>query len=392
MEKLKDYIKRVEIEKIAAEMVRIPSYSFMEDQEKEIASYIQDFFEREGIESEMTEIRPGRYNVLAKLTGTGGGKSLVLSGHIDTVPPYDMEDAFSGRIEGGKLYGRGAVDMKGADCAMMIALAAIKRSGLPHSGDIYFAGVADEEEQGRGTEYLIDHWPEADAFVVGEPTEMKVCLGHKGLEWIDVDIMGKKVHGGHKDEGVNAIQMAALFIHHIYENYVPVLNQREYPVLGTPTINVGKITGGDQPSTVPDVCRIRLDRRCVPTETIEQVYDELEKIACDIRKTHPEFRAVIRDTFEGQNLLRHEPFLLDEKADVVRSIRTALDIAGSAYEISAFPAWSDAGFVRGYTKSDCLIMGPGRLEVAHSAEEYIEIDDILKAAFVYGAMALDYSK
>lgn len=116
----------------------------------------------------------------------------MLSGHMDTIPAYDMEDAFSGEIKDGCVFGRGSCDMKGPLAAMMIALAAIHRSGVKLAGDLYFTDVADEEEKGLGTKYLIEHGPAADGVTVGEPTDMKIAPGHKGLEWIEVTFYGKK--------------------------------------------------------------------------------------------------------------------------------------------------------------------------------------------------------
>ena len=149
-ERFIEELKKVDVAKLTSDMIKIPSYSFMENQEQEIAQYIYDVFQLEGIESELVEIKPGRYNVYGRIAGGGKGRSLMLSGHIDTVPAYDMADAFSGRIAEGKIYGRGACDMKGPVAAMMAVLIAFRRAGITLPGDVVFAGLADEEEQGRG--------------------------------------------------------------------------------------------------------------------------------------------------------------------------------------------------------------------------------------------------
>ncbi|MFR2965233.1 MAG: M20 family metallopeptidase [Anaerovoracaceae bacterium] len=147
MERIRREIEKIDIASLIADMIKIPSYSFMEEQEKEIAFYIKDFFDKEGIPCTVTEIAEGRYNVSAVLKGSGGGKSLMLTGHMDTVPAYDMEEPFSGRIEDGRIFGRGACDMKGPLASMMAAMAAFKRSGVQLRGDLHFVGVADEEEK-----------------------------------------------------------------------------------------------------------------------------------------------------------------------------------------------------------------------------------------------------
>ena len=391
-ERFMEELKKVDVAKLASDMIKIPSYSFMENQEKEIAEYIYGLFQQEGIESRLLEIKPGRYNVYGTIPGSGGGRSLMLSGHIDTVPAYDMKDAFSGRIAEGNIYGRGACDMKGPVAAMMAVLIAFHRAGITLPGDVVFAGLADEEEQGRGVEYLVSHGPVCDGTIMGEPTDMKISVGHKGLEWIDVKIKGHKVHGGDKEHGINAIEMAARFINRIYEEYVPLLNTREYPVLGVPTINIGRIEGGDQPSTVAGQCLIKLDRRCVPTETIAQVYEELNQICDDLHQEDARFRADVSDVFEGENLLPHVPFCIEKNDPLVLAIQSAMSVTDWTGEVTAFPAWSDAGAISSVTDSICIVMGPGDLSVAHSVDEYIKAADIENAALVYGLTAINYCR
>lgn len=392
-------LAKINVAEITSDLIQIPSYSFLENQEKDIAVFIRDLFAQVGIENELIEIRPGRYNVYAALRGTRNGKrgrSLMLSGHIDTVPAYDMKNAFSGRIADGKIFGRGACDAKGPMVAMIAAMIALKRSETELPGDVFFVGLSDEEEQGRGVEYLLEYGPFCDAVIMGEPTDMKIAIGHKGLEWIDVIVEGRKVHGGNKEEGINAIEMASRFIQKIYNDYVPVLNSRAYPVLGAPTINVGRIEGGDQPSTVPGECIIKLDRRCVPTETISQVYREIEEICNELHAEDPRFSAVIRDNFADEEpMLPHKPYCIDREDPLVLAVQDAMTSAPECPwtgEVTAFPAWSDAGAISSLTRSKCVVMGPGDLGVAYSSHEYIRIRDIEQAAMIYGLAAINYCK
>lgn len=393
MEKILEEIRKTDIAAITSDMIKLPSYSFMEgEQEKEVAFYIKNFFDKEEIPCRVDEIEKGRYNVTAILKGTGGGRSLMLSGHMDTVPAYDMEDAFSGRIADGNVYGRGACDMKGPLASMMAAMAAIKRSGTKLAGDLIFTGVADEEEQGKGVAYLIKNGPYTDGVIVGEPTGLNIAPGHKGLEWIEVSFQGKKVHGGRQKEGINAIEMASRFINRIYERYVPVLDSRAYPVLGAPTINVGTIQGGDQPSTVPDSCIVTLDRRMVPTETIEGVYRELEEIAQQLKSEDSRFSCIIRDVFEDTKTLPHIPFVTEESDPLMVAIKEACVENGKEIVIEPFPAWTDAGFIADNTKSKCVVLGPGELKVAHSIDEYISKSQLEKGAAIYAACAVKYCR
>lgn len=378
---------------LTKEMVEIKSYSFMENQEEEISKYILDFFTENGITSYRTEIVPGRYNTFAILKGedSENNPSLLLTGHMDTVPAYDFKEAFTAREDADYLYGRGSCDMKGALAAMMCAMVNIKESGTKLKGDLIFCGAADEEEAGIGTEILIKTGPEATYAVIGEPTKLEIALGHKGLEWIEISFKGKKVHGGAQKDGVNAIMMAGRFLHKLETEYLPKLEKRTHPVLGTATLNIGTITGGDQPSTVADKCSIRLDRRCLTDETIAQVYEELQAICDELHEEDPKFEAEIRDVFNGETM-PHIPFCTDENSPLVKAAENALGREGMTPVLTCFPAWSDAGFMNALTKSECIVLGPGDLSVAHSIHEKISKKQLLTAVSVYEEMTREICK
>lgn len=370
------------------EMVAIPSYSYMENQEDAISQYILDFFEERGFTAYRKEIEPGRFNTYAVLEGEERENfpSLLLTGHMDTVPAYDFENAFEPREDEENIYGRGALDMKGPLAAAMCAMAELKEAGVRLKGDLIFCGVADEEEAGIGTRYLIENGPEATYSVVCEPSHLEINLGHKGLEWIEITFKGVKVHGGAQNEGVNAIMMAGRFLHKLETEYLPELAKRTHPVLGQATLNIGTITGGDQPSTVADHCSIRLDRRCLTSETIEQVYRELQEIIDQLHEEDPKFEAEIRDVFDGTTL-PHIPFCTDTESAIVKAAEKALRENGIEPVYSCCPCWTDAGFIQAGTKSDCIIFGPGGVATAHSIHEQIRKKDILQAVEIYKSMA-----
>ena len=315
--------------RLTMDMVAIPSYSYMDRQEEAISQYILDFFLAHGVTAYRREIVPGRYNTFAILEGTERetSPSLLLTGHMDTVPAYDFEKAFEPWEDEEYVYGRGTVDMKGQLAAAMCAMVTLKESGTRLKGDLIFCGVADEEEAGIGTRSLIETGPEATYSVICEPTGLEIDLGQKGLEWIEVSFKGHKVHGGAQKEGVNAIMMAGRFLHKLETEYLPKLAQRTHPVLGQATLNIGTITGGDQPSTVADHCSIRLDRRCLPSETIAQVYEELQELIDQLHREDPRFEAEIRDVFDGTTL-PHIPFCTDPDSEVVKAAEKALRASG----------------------------------------------------------------
>ena len=392
---INEHITIEEISKIASDLVKIKSYSNMENQEQGVAEYIHGIFQREGIESELIIVEKGRPNVNAAIRGTGGGKSLMLTGHTDTVPSYGMENAFSGEISKGVLYGRGACDMKGALASMICTMIGMKRAGIKLKGDLHFTGIIDEEEQGKGVLHLIKNGPFVDGAIIGEPTNMRLATGNKGLEWIEIEVIGKKVHAGEMKKGINAISKAAKLIAKIEKDYITVLNSRVHHLLGNPTLNFGTINGGDQPSTVPDSCIIKIDRRWLPSETQESVYGELRQIVLDMKEEDPEFSAIVRDVFESEKILPHKPFFTQNDDDLVKEIQLAMDSInadGQRYirEPLGFPAWTDAGYLSNYTEASCVILGPGELAFAHSIHDSVKLADLYAATLLYGEIAINF--
>jgi succinyl-diaminopimelate desuccinylase len=380
----------LDVESLAIDLIRIPSYSHTPRQEEKVADYIVAYFQRYGIEVKRQPVEEGRPNVIAKIPGNGG-PSIMFNGHIDTVPPYDMKEPFSGKIQNGNILGRGACDMKGPIAAMMTAMAAIKLSGVTPGGDIYFSAVVDEEEKGIGVEALIQDWPKVDAVIVGEGTDLELCLGHKGLEWIKIEVTGKKTHSGNAKAGINAITMAGRLITYLADEYKLILDTRVHPILGESCINIGTISGGDQPSTVADYCQLTIDRRFVPEETSEQVYRELVQATRVMTARYPGFSAKVSNFFEEGELLPHLPFCTDENSSIVTAIKeTIWEQIGKETKLRGLSAWTDAGMIHSQTKADCIVFGPGSLKLAHTANESIPIDQLRQAVALYTGIALKF--
>ena len=380
----------MDVEGLASQLVGIPSYSHTPRQEEKVADYIIAFFEKNGIEVRKQMVEEGRPNVIARIPGNGG-PAIMLNGHIDTVPPYDMVEPFSGEIVNGNLMGRGACDMKGPIAAMMTAMAAIKLSGCTPGGDIYFAATVDEEEKGTGVEALVRDWPQVDAVIVGEGTDFDLCLGHKGLEWIKVQIAGKKIHSGNAKAGINAITMAGRLIAYLADDYGRVLDARIHPLLGQTTMNIGTISGGDQPSTVADHCELTIDRRYIPEESREQVFAELLEATKVMAQRYPGFSATISDYFEADGLLPHVPYCINEKRPIVQAIqKTYMKLFQTEPKMRGLSAWTDAGIIYDQTNTDCVIFGPGSLNLAHTAFESIPVSELRKAVLLYTGIALEF--
>lgn len=378
------------VESLAADLIRIPSYSHTQRQEEKMADYIVAYFEKHGIEVKKQVVEEGRPNVIARIPGNGG-PSLMFNGHIDTVPPYDMVNPFSGSIIDGHLMGRGACDMKGSIAAMMTAMVVIKESDCLLGGDIYFTAVVDEEEKGTGVETLVKDWPKVDGVIVGEGTDFDLCLGHKGLEWIKIQVTGKKTHSGNAKAGINAITMAGRLIAYLSDEYGLVLDARVHPLLGQTSMNIGTIKGGDQPSTVADCCELTIDRRYLPEESREQVYAELVEATKVMMARYPGFSATVSDYFEADSLLPHLPYCINENRPIVQAIqKTYMNLLDSKPELKGLSAWTDAGIIYSQTNTDCVIFGPGTLNLAHTAEESIAISDLRKAVMLYVGIAMEF--
>lgn len=390
LENITKVVAQKEVIDLIKDLVKIPSHPPIARQETEVAKYIHELFTKEGIESRLQHVEEGRYNVIATLKGNKDGKKLLLTGHLDTVPPYDMEDPYNVKISGDKLIGRGTVDMKGPLACMIMAMIAIKRSGIELDGDVCFAGVVDEEEKSLGTIALIESKISADAAIVGEPSNLDICVAHRGLEWLEFRINGKAVHGGKQKEGINAILKASNFIQLMEEDIVKKLEKRVHPIAGNSTMNYGTINGGTQPSTVAGECTIKMDRRWIPGEKYEDVLNEYQEIIAKLKKTDNEFSCDMKvlDVSVMKEGYTHEAMEIDTEHTLVKTlIEASKQITNRTPDKTYFPAWSDGGLLDKYAKIPTLVFAPGDLETAHSKDEYISIEQLIPAVKIYALTA-----
>jgi acetylornithine deacetylase/succinyl-diaminopimelate desuccinylase len=387
------FVKEEEIIKLMEELIKRPSYPGIENQETAVAEYIHDFFSKEGIEAELIHVQEGRKNVTAVIRGRGIGKNLLLTGHTDTVPPYDMTDALKLKQDGNRLIGRGSNDMKGPLACMMMAMIAIKRAGIELDGDLMFAGVIDEEEKSLGTIDLIEKGIKADGAIIGEPTDLDICIAHRGLEWFEFDFQGKAVHGGKQKEGINAILKASNFIQMMEEKIVPSLDKRNHPITGTSTMNYGTINGGTQPSTVAGNCTIKIDRRWIPGERYEDIIKEYEDALQELRNEDPEFKCSMKvlDVSVMKEGYVHEAMEIDRDHPLVQTLfESSEEVGVKKPRITYFTAWSDGGLLCHYAKIPTLVCGPGDLETAHSKDEFIDKRQLMVAVQTYALTALRF--
>jgi acetylornithine deacetylase/succinyl-diaminopimelate desuccinylase len=374
-------------------LIRIPSHPDVERQETAVAEYIEKRMTQAGIRCRLEHVMDGRMNVIASLPGTGGGKTLLLCGHTDTVPPYDMQEALIPRLEGDLLYGRGASDMKGPLAAMIEAVIALKKSGIKLKGDVIFAGVIDEEMRSYGAIDLIEKGISADAAIVGEPSDLQLCVAHRGLEWFDFCFKGRTVHGGSQNEGINAISKAAHFICAVEKELQPKLEKRNDTIMGSSTVNIGVIHGGTQLSTVAGDCTVSVDRRFLPKEKYEDVCGELQTLLQQLSSQDPDFSCEmkIKDISIMKDGFVHLP--MDRTADdqFIRLLKEKIDLAfDQDTKVTSFPAWTDGGLLSSYAKIPTVVFGPGVIKCCHSPSEYIPVSHLANACLAYALFATDF--
>lgn len=374
------------------EMVAIPSHEGVEQQETRLARYIHALFQSEGIESYTVEVEDGRENVIAYMPGETD-KNLLFTGHLDTVPPYDMASPYSLGRDQDYLYGRGVVDMKGPLACMIFAMIQLARRGIRPCANLYFAGVIDEEEKSLGTIHLLESGLSFDAAIVGEPTRLIPAIAHRGLEWIQADFYGKAVHGGAQEDGCNAIEMAADFVNSLREALGPIVQKERHPLIGTSSYNLGKISGGTQPSTVAGEARILLDRRWVPGISHSLVMQQIDDILRRVTSEYPSGSAklsIMEESVMKEGYV-HPPLDTSEDSAIVRALKASCQsVLGEAPQVTFFPAWSDGGLLSSYGKIPAVIFAPGNISSAHSKEERIEISQLLPAMEIYLHLAQSF--
>lgn len=389
-------------------------------QETELQIYFEEVMREIGLETERWDAFPRRPNLVGRLAGQGGGRSLIFNGHIDVVPPGDEKkwsrDPWGSDIVDGRLYGRGSYDMKGGVAAFVAATRAICRAGIKLNGRLELHSVVDEEGGGGGTRNLIEKGYLADAVIVAEPSDGVIQPAEGGLSWLRVTIFGRSAHAGWRyaqiypqgradapeSHGVNAIEKGMKFVNAVRELEREWALRKHHPLLppGITTINPGVIHGGvglgdnglpivtSNPAMIPDVCVIDFDLKFLPTESIEQVRQEFEEFVDGFAKTDPWLK-------------EHPPKLQWHLADIdfppvatpiehplvqaIKETRRRLDLPS---KFSGFVAVTDAAFYAGAGVAP-VIYGPSGAGL-HSEDEYVNIDSLTETAKVFAGAALQW--
>ena len=393
LQDLGERIDRSGWRELLADLVATPSHPGVPRQEEVVVRRLAAFLAAHGIAATLDEVAPGRPNLVATIAAARPGPSLLLCAHTDTVPlnAGDPGVGFSAAVRDGRLYGRGAVDMKGALAAMAAALAALDGSGALGAGSVTLAAVVDEEMESLGAERLVRSGPRADGAIVGEPTENRLALGHKGLEWLEIELVGRAAHGGTPERGVSAIAAAGRLLGLIESDLAPRLAGRAHPLLGAPTLNVGTIRGGDQPSTVAARCVLAADRRLVPGETADAAIEELAELCGRVAAGLPGLGWSVRRQPGGMATMAHGPLLTPAEQPLAAAVAgAAAAVRGRREEPVVVPAWTDGALLANEAGIPTVVLGPGDLALAHGPDESVPLAEVAEAARIYALSALAF--
>lgn len=366
-----------------AELVRINSVNSSYEGgpgEAAVADYVQQFFQQRGIEVWRQEVFPGRDNVVARLPGRDSSRRIVFEAHMDTVsvkgmtiPPFDPV------IRDGKMHGRGAVDDKAGLAAMMHAVADIHASGQPPPCEIWMAAVVDEEHTFRGVVKLCEEL-QADAAVVAEPTEFKCVIASKGVLRWRIKTLGKAAHSSKPHLGINAITAMARVVLALQEDHER-LQAAAHPLLGPATCNVGVIHGGVQVNFVPHEAVIEVDRRLLPGEEVATVLAHYQALLDTLMRQYPDVRVEMEEP-----MLQDWSFQTEVNEPLVQLARDVLRGMRREAGVSGVPFGSDASkFSR--LGIPTILFGPGSIDQAHAADEYVDCAEVEAAQVFYTEIA-----
>jgi acetylornithine deacetylase len=348
--------------------------------EREIAEFVADWLTQARVETALQESGDGRPNVIGRIPGRAGGRSLMLNAHMDTVSHTGMSDALTGRIEGNRLFGRGSYDMKGSLAAIMIA--ARNLAANPANGDVLITAVTDEEFASIGTRAIVRDYT-ADAAIVTEPTHLELCVAHKGFVWIEFETEGRAAHGSLPDVGLDAITMLTPILQGIHDLDQRLRSGHRHPLLSTGSIHASLVTGGTELSAYPQSAKVSVERRTIPGETTETIQAEIDQILAHAAANWPNFKGTARQTFVANS------YEADESSAIRAVVSRALtDHLGHAPIISGGMGWMDSALLA-EAGIPTVILGPTG-DGAHALTEWVEIDSCIACAELYETIAREF--
>ncbi len=385
--KLHPFIKKKELVDLTIKLVQIPTEN-PPGNEKLAAPFLKPLLSKMGFKVKTILSPEGRWNLIAEKRWGRGGRTLIFNGHLDVVPAGDPSQwqypPFQGKLSKGKIYGRGASDMKSGIASFIHALSMIDRAKIHfHQGAVILHLVSDEESHGhQGMGFLTQKGGiHGDAALVGEPTDLHPVIAHKGALWVRIFTFGKSAHSAKPHLGVNAIEKMAKLIDRLNS----ILWEKEHPWLGKPTLSIGTIRGGTKINVVPDRCEIEVDRRMLPGEKKEEVLREMKKILDLIQLGDSFFQ------YRMEEIDFAEASEVDPEEEIVNIGREAIqEVIGENLPLRTFSGFTDSRFYINQCRIPTLIFGPGNTSQIHTANESVEVEALVQASHIYGLILTHY--
>jgi acetylornithine deacetylase len=352
--------------------------------EHQVTAYLESYFRALGVRFERQQVAPLRDNIVAYSDFPGRRPTLLLEAHQDTIAVDNMRvEPFAAEIVDGRLFGRGACDVKGGMAAMLVAFARLMRERPHRACNLIMACTVDEEHTFLGVQRLMRGGLEADMAVVAEPTSLRIVNAHKGVVRWHIETSGRACHSSAPEQGVNAIYRMAPILNAVHQYADELQASKRDPVLGAPTLSIGRIEGGSSVNTVPDHCRIEIDRRLLPGESAKQAPHDLAMF----------IRRLVGDTvpFESSQPWLIAPALGSEhSARLVEKLGEAINAVKGEHQVIAVPYGTDASTIA-EAGIPAVVFGPGDIAQAHTCDEWISLTELDAASDILYRLACDQS-
>ena len=376
-------VKESEVVRICQDLVRIKSLN-PPGNERAAAEYVAATLKKSGVQAELVKHSETRASVLARLKGQGKAPGLFYNGHLDTVPVGAekwVHDPFSGEEAEGRVWGRGAADMKGGLAAMMAAMMALAEARVPLPGDLLLAATAGEEIDSLGAMEVakkVSGEP-IQALFIAEPTYNEIYIAEKGVLWVEVETFGKTAHGSMPEKGQNAITMMVKVIKEFEKLDI---SYKPHPILGGFTRSINTISGGVKTNVVPDHCVVTVDMRTVPGQEHSAILRQIETVIQGLSRKAADFKAKVKAINDHPSVETSptEPVLQRFAAIVGEMTGQKMVFKGANY-------FSDAVGFLPVLKAPLILFGPGEPGLAHQPNENVEISKLVEAARIYAVSA-----
>jgi acetylornithine deacetylase ArgE len=348
--------------------------------EYQVTAYLEEFFRNLNVPVQRQTIAPQRDNIIARWESPGARRTLLLEAHQDTVPTDNMTiDPFAARIEDGRLYGRGACDIKGGMAAMLAMFARLVREKPKGAANVILACTVDEEHTFLGVQQLVREGLQADIAVVAEPTQLQIVNAHKGVVRWHLETLGRSCHSSAPEQGVNAIYQMARVLAATEQFADRLRTSRVDPLLGPPTLSVGRIEGGASVNTIPDRCHIEIDRRLIPGEEALAAPGQL---AAWLKTSLP-----AKIAFSCSQAWLHAPALSPAGSEMlVGQLGSAIDAVRGSHQVTAVPFCTDASTIAA-AGIPAVVFGPGDIAKAHTCDESVPLEEVEQASEILYRLA-----